>query len=214
VGMLDIVAALQWVHDNIAQFGGDPGNVTIFGQSGGGGKVSALKAMPAAKGLFHRAIVQSGSSLRMGLPEDSAKLAAAVLAELNLTKSQIDQIQTLPVESVILGARTALAKLGPPRAAGRGGAGAAGGRIGWGPTVDRKVLPNHPFDPVAPEISAGVPMLIETNLNEMVNGVDNPEVDSLTNAELMKRLSARYGDKSQAILDAYRREYPKETPFG
>jgi para-nitrobenzyl esterase len=214
VGMLDIVAVLEWVRDNISNFGGDPGNVTIFGQSGGGGKVSALMAMPAAKGLFHRAIVQSGSSLRMGLPEDSAKLAAAVLAELNLTKSQIDQIQTLPVESVILGARTALAKLGPPPAAGRGGAGAAGGRIGWGPTIDGKVVPNHPFDPVAPEISAGVPMLIGTNLNEMVNGVDNPEVDSLTNAELMKRLSARYGDKSQAILDAYRREYPKETPFG
>src|SRR4029079_10743023 len=87
VGMLDIVAVLEWVRDNIAQFGGDPGNVTIFGQSGGGAKVSALMAMPAARGLFHKAVVQSGSLLQAAAPDDSARLAAAVLAELNLTPS-------------------------------------------------------------------------------------------------------------------------------
>src|SRR6202034_1380268 len=81
-GMLDIVAVLEWVRDNAASFGGDPGNVTVFGQSGGGGKVSALMAMPAAKGLFHKAIVQSGAFLRAHTTEDSARLAAAFLAEL------------------------------------------------------------------------------------------------------------------------------------
>ena len=99
VGMLDQVAVLEWVRDNISNFGGDPGNVMIFGQSGGGGKVNAMMAMPAAMGLFHRAVVQSGSMLRMGEPEDSTKLAAAVLAQLNLSKSQIDQLQTIPAGS-------------------------------------------------------------------------------------------------------------------
>ena len=86
VGLLDLVAVLEWVRDNIARFGGDPNNVTIFGQSGGGGKVGALMAMPAAKGLFHRAIVQSGSMLHAGNPEDTGRLAAAYLAELGLSK--------------------------------------------------------------------------------------------------------------------------------
>ena len=211
VGMLDIVEALKWVRDNISNFGGDPDNVTIFGQSGGGGKVTTLMAMPAAKGLFHRAIVQSGSSLQMGLPEDSAKIAAAVLAELNLSASQMDKLHTIPVESVILAGRGALAKLAPPRS---GGPGTGSRQFTWRPTVDGKVLPNHPFDPVAPAISASVPMLIGTNLNEFVNGVDNPEVDTLTNEQLMERMKERYGDKGQAIVEAYRREYPKETPFG
>ena len=211
VGMLDIVAVLEWVRDNISNFGGDPDNVTIFGQSGGGAKVGTLMAMPAAKGLFHRAIVQSGSSLRMGLPEDSARIAAAVLGELNLNASQVDRLQATPIEKIILAGRAALAKLRPPPGTPRGG---AGRRIGWRPTVDGKALPNHPFDPVAPAISANVPLLVGTNLNEFVNGVDNPEVDSLTNEQLMERLRKRYGDKSPAIVEAYRREYPKETPFG
>ena len=205
VGMLDLVAVLEWVRDNIDSFGGDPGNVTIFGQSGGGGKVTTLMAMPAAKGLFHRAIVQSGSSLSMGPREDSAKIAAAVLAELDLTPAQIDRVQEVPVESIILAGRAALAKLSPE---------ARSRRWNWRPVVDGKALPAHPFDPVAPAVSANVPMLIGTNLNEFVNGVDNPEVDTLTDAQLMERLKEQYGDKGRAIAEAYRREYPKESPFG
>ncbi len=206
VGMLDIVALLEWVRDNIANFGGDPDNVTIFGQSGGGGKVTTLMAMPAAKGLFHRAIVQSGSSLQMGAKEDSAKIADGVLAELGLRPSQLDRLAQIPIESVILAGRAALAKL----------AGTAGRsrRWNWRPTVDGTLLPTHPFDPVAPAVSANVPMLIGTNLNEFVNGVDNPEVDTLTDAQLMERLEERYGDQARAIADAYRREYPNESPFG
>jgi para-nitrobenzyl esterase len=205
VGMLDLVAVLEWVRDNIERFGGDPGNVTIFGQSGGGGKVTTLMAMPAAKGLFHRAIVQSGSTLSMGPREDSAKITAAVLAELELTPAQIDRIQEVPVEGIILAGRAALAKLSPE---------ARSRRWNWRPVVDGKALPAHPFDPVAPAVSANVPMLIGTNLNEFVNGVDNPEVDTLTDAQLMERLKEQYGDKGRAIAEAYRREYPKESPFG
>ena len=212
VGMLDIVAVLEWVRDNISNFGGDPGNVMIFGQSGGGGKVNCLMAMPAARGLFHRAIVQSGSLLKMGTPEDSAKLAAAVLAQLNLTNSQLDQLQTIPLERLVAAAHAAVKGPGmapmprrpvsiSPRA------------MGWGPSVDGKVLPNQPFDPTAPAISAHVPLLVGTNLNEFVNGVDNPEAASFTNAELEKRVGEWFGDKSQAIIQAYRREYPKAAPF-
>ena len=134
VGMLDIVALLEWVRDNIGRFGGDPGNVTIFGQSGGGGKDSTLLAMPAARGLFHRAIVQSGSTLDMGLKESAAKITTAVLAELQLKPSQLDQLHAIPVESVILAGRAALEKLArqetePEREGGtRGGPSSTAGR--------------------------------------------------------------------------------------
>ena len=103
--MLDIVAALEWVRDNVTAFGGDPGVVTIFGQSGGGGKVSTLMGMPAAKGLFHRAIVESGSMLRGNTEERSQKLADLVVAELGLTPSTIDQIHTMPYAQICTQAR-------------------------------------------------------------------------------------------------------------
>ncbi|MGA1998174.1 MAG: carboxylesterase family protein, partial [Bryobacteraceae bacterium] len=139
VGMLDIVAVLEWVRDNISNFGGDPGSVTIFGQSGGGGKVAALMAMPEAKGLFHKAVNQSGPFLRFATPEDSDRLAAAVLSELNLTKSQLAQIHDVPIERLVSASQAALRKVAVPAAAG-----AVVGRIGWGPTVDLKVVPTHP----------------------------------------------------------------------
>lgn len=153
VGMLDIVAALQWVHDNISNFGGDSGNVTIFGQSGGGAKVSTLLAMPAAKGLFHRAVIESGVSLR-GIPRDAAnKSTEAFLAKVGLKPNQIDELQKLPVERLT----QALAGGGP--------AGAPGLR--FGAVVDGKTLPMNPFDPSAPEISAGVPLLVGTVQTEV-----------------------------------------------
>jgi para-nitrobenzyl esterase len=211
-GLMDIVAVLEWVRDNIARFGGDPKNVTIFGQSGGGGKVATLMAMPSAKGLLHRAIVQSGSMLRAGLPADSGKLAAAVLAELNLSKSQIDQLQTVPVERLTVAAFAAARKLAPSPGA-RADTSAMIRFLGWGPTVDGKVLPSHPFDPAAPAVSAHVPMLIGTNLNEFVHGVDNPEAFTLTSQQLEDRLRSRFGERTTAIIAAYRKEYPGARPF-
>jgi para-nitrobenzyl esterase len=213
VGQLDLVAALEWVRDNIANFGGDPANVTIFGQSGGGGKVSALMAMPAAKGLFHRAIVQSASGLRMASAENTAKLAAATLAELNLSASQLDQLHTLPVQTLIAAGASALRKIAPPGNPGMRVYQRRADRAGWAPTVDGKILPQHPFDPAAPAISASVPMLIGTTLNEFTGGINNPNVDALTEAELAERVKAMYGDRGREIVAAYRRANPAAKPF-
>jgi para-nitrobenzyl esterase len=206
-GMLDNVAVLEWVRDNIANFGGDPGKVLIYGQSGGGGKVSTLMAMPAAAGLFHRVAVESGSTLRSGSRENSTELASAVLAELNLTKSQLDKLQAVPASALVTAQAAALR-----RVAGPGPFGAPG--RGWSPVMDGKIIPAHPFDPAAPAISAKVPMLIGTCLNEMVNGVDNPEFDTFSEADLKKRVTERYSAKADDIIAAYKREYPKESAFG
>ncbi|MFN7923231.1 MAG: carboxylesterase family protein [Bryobacteraceae bacterium] len=207
VGMLDNVAVLEWVRDNIANFGGDPGNVTIFGQSGGGGKVTMLMAMPAAKGLFHRVIVQSGASLRAGSSETAAKVAAIVLDELGISKGDVAKLHELPTSALQVVQTKVMRKVQA--------AGLATGRMGsWGPIVDGKVLPAHPFDPGAPAISAQVPMLIGTCLNEFVNGTDNPERDTLTEQELTKRVTERYKGKAGEIIEAYRKHYPKESAFG
>lgn len=212
VGILDLVAVLEWVRDNISNFGGDPNNVTIFGQSGGGAKICTLLAMPAAKGLFHRAIIQSGSTPRNTLPEDSSRLAAAVLAELSLSKSNIDELHRVPVESLCVAARSAAGKMGPPSDR-YSGIRTPPRKITWGPTKDGKILPDHPFDPVSPALSAQIPILIGTNMNEFVNGVDNPEAATLTEDELERRLHVSYGTRAQDILQAYRTEYPTAKPF-
>ena len=115
VGMLDLVAVLEWVRDNITTFGGDPGSVTIFGQSGGGGKVLALMAMPAAKGLFHRAIVQSGPFLKSLSPDYSGRLAELVIAELGLSKSQVSELQVIPVDRLSGAAAEAMKKMPRPK---------------------------------------------------------------------------------------------------
>jgi len=207
VGMLDIVAVLEWVRDNIANFGGDPGNVLVYGQSGGGGKVSTLMAMPAAKGLFHRAAVQSGSTLRSGDPLAATRRAAAVLAELSIPNGQLEKLHSLPT-SALQAVQPAVQR----RLAGSSGP-SAPGMGGWGPILDGKIIPANPFDPGAPAVSAAVPMLIGTCLNEMVNGTDNPERETLTESELLKRVTERYKDKAGDIVAAYRKEYPKESPF-
>jgi para-nitrobenzyl esterase len=210
VGQLDLVAALAWVRDNIANFGGDPGNVTIFGQSGGGAKVSTLMAMPSAKGLFHKAVVQSGSSLRQVTPEHSTKLTAAVLAELGLSGSQIEQLHKLPYGQLIDAGLAAVRKLTPTPAPAPG---SGGNRIGWGPVVEGRVLPAHAFDPAAPAISANVPMLIGTTLNEFTTAMGDPKMEALTEEELRKRVAAAHGAKSERIIEAFRLAYPKAKPI-
>jgi para-nitrobenzyl esterase len=208
VGMLDLVAALEWVRDNITNFGGDPGNVMIFGQSGGGGKVGVLMAMPAAKGLFHRAAIQSGSSLRQLTPDSSAKLAVATLAELGLSGSQLDQLQSIPYARLVAAGVAAQKKLNPGGLIPGSGLG-----INWGPTVDGKILPSHSFDPRAPEISAHVPLLVGTVQNEFMNGIGHPEYESMTMDEVKKRVTQRYGDRSDRIIDAFRTAHPGAKPF-
>jgi para-nitrobenzyl esterase len=158
--MLDIVAALEWVRDNIARFGGDPGNVTIMGQSGGGAKVTTLTAMPSAKGLFHRAVVLSGASTRSGEKEYSEKLGSYVLKEAGLTSAQIGKLQEMPWKDYYAIATKAQQKLAKETAA----SGAAGLRRGFNPVVDGVVL--------AASITRGradlrrVPMIICSTFNE------------------------------------------------
>ena len=210
VGMLDIVAVLEWVRANIVTFGGDPDCVTIFGQSGGGGKVMALMAMPAAKGLFHRAIIQSAPLLKALTPDYSQRVAELLLDELGLSRSQVKELQKIPVVRLSGAAVEVMKKMPKPQPSIRG----TFGESDWGPTVDGRVLPSHPFDPGAPSISADVPLITGTDLNEAVSGVDRPDADAMTVEELNRLVREAFGGDSEAIIAAYRQDYPKATPFG
>jgi para-nitrobenzyl esterase len=212
VGMLDLVQALEWVRDNIAKFGGDPKTVMIFGQSGGGGKVNTLMAMPSAKGLFHRAAVQSGSLLRVAEPADSHKLADAVLRELSISKNDLGRLQTMPYEQVLEGALAAQRKVAP-RPPGPPDFRRLARQLGWAPVVDGTVVPRQPFDPDAPSVSAEVPLLVGTVLNEFVNGIGKPDAFSMTEQELMEQMTAKFGDRSKDIVETFRECFPGVRPF-
>ncbi len=213
VGMLDIVLALEWVRDNISAFGGDPGVVTIFGQSGGGGKVSTLMGMPAAKGLFHRAIVESGSMLKANTEERSQKLADLLVAELGLTSSTIDQLQTLPYAQLLHASQEVMRKNNPRPAGGVPNFRRMAESLGFSPVVDGTNLPGHPFDPQASPISDEVPMIVGTTLNEFVTATNHPEYESMTDAELEQRVRGLHADKTPAVLAAFRQRTPAATPF-
>jgi para-nitrobenzyl esterase len=206
VGMLDLVAGLEWVRDNISNFGGDPDNVMIFGQSGGGSKVSTLMAMPAAKGIFHKAAIESGSSLRQSTPEYSGKLAAALFDVLGFSPSQVSKLRDVPFEKLAQAQQEALLKAFPePAIPGSGG--------GWRPTPDGRILPSQPFDPVAPAISAGIPLLVGTVLNEMTHGINHPEYEDMTMDEVLRRARERFKDRTETVIAAYQKLYPKAKPF-
>ena len=213
VGMLDIVAALEWIRDNITAFGGDPKCVTIFGQSGGGGKVGALMGMPAAKGLFHRAIVESGSMLKVGTQERSRELAGLVVAELGIEKASIDSIQTLPFRKLVEVSAAVLVKHNPRPAGGVPNFRRMADMLGWAPVLDEKVIPAHPFDPMASQLSADVPMIVGTVLNEFVSGINHPEVENMTNEEVETRVKGMFGENAPKVLAAFRERTPSAKPF-
>ena len=213
VGMLDIVAALEWVRDNIAAFGGNPQVVTIFGQSGGGGKVAALMAMPAARGLFHRAIVQSGSMLKVGTPESAQKLSESIVTELGLTAATIDQIQTLPFARLVQASATVLQRRSAMKSGTVPNFRKMADNIGFAPVVDGKILPVHPFAPQASPTGADVPMIIGTTLNEFVHAIDHPENEAMTAAQLEERVRTLFGDKTPAVIAAFQRRTPDAKPF-
>jgi len=210
VGMLDLVQSLEWVRDNVAAFGGDPGNVTIFGQSGGGGKVTTLMAMPAAKGLFHKAVALSGSLFSFGTPDAATKLATAVLAELGITRDQLDKLQSVPASQLVAAAFAAQQKVSPfafPKL------GATSLELGWQPLVDGKVLPTRPFDPAAPAESANVPFLVGSTFHEFSPGINNPQAHRLDWAGLSKALQPRLDQRTDAVIAEYRRVFPTAKPF-
>ena len=213
VGMLDLVAALQWVKTNISNFGGDPNSVLIFGQSGGGGKVSTLMGMPVAEGLFHRAVVESGATLRQGTLDRSAQTAAGVLAQLGIGKDNISKIHDLPDHAIVQAALDASRKAA---AAGGGGRGPGGAGGGWGPVVDGKILPRNSFDPDAPSYAAKVPLIVGSVLNEMANAVQmgDASVDAWPMDEVKKRLSAQRGaEKADHLVAVFQKLHPNATPF-
>jgi para-nitrobenzyl esterase len=213
VGMLDLVAALEWVRDNIAGFGGDPGNVTIMGQSGGGAKVTTLTAMPSARGLFHKAVVLSGAGLKSGEKEYSEKLGAYVLKEAGLPATQIEKLQQLPWQEYYAIATRAVTKLSEEmRSAGNMM------RMGFNPVVDGFYLPQHPYYPSASPTAAGVPMIICSTLNEMSPSRTDSALENITFAEVKEKVKVRagfgagFGDKAGEVVDAYASAFPDKKP--
>ena len=208
-GLLDLVAVLQWVKDNIAQFGGDPGNVTIFGQSGGGGKVACLMAMPLAEGLFHRAIIQSGPFLKFESRDTARAMAQEVMRKLGLARGDVDKLQDMPVDRLVGAAAEMINKLTTPASVFHRSYGISG----WWPTVDGTVLPRHPFDPDAPAVSAHVPLITGTVFNEQTNALDRADGGRMTEAELQESIREAFGSNGPAIIAAYRRSWPDATAF-
>ena len=208
-GLLDLVAALQWVNKNIAAFGGDAQNVTIFGQSGGGGKVSTLLATPSAKGLYHKAIVQSGSMLRTMDAKYSRRIGAAVMDELGLKASQIDELQQMPYERLLAAGEKAVAKV---KAEAEKEDGISTFIFGWAPTVDGDVLPAQPFDPQAPAQSKDVPVMIGTTLHEFTMSTYVPAFRTITKEKAVEFLKQRYGDRTDDFLTAFEKAYPGYRP--
>jgi para-nitrobenzyl esterase len=211
VGMLDIVAALEWVRDNVAAFGGDPDCVTVFGQSGGGCKVSVLMAMPAAEGLFHRAINMSGPCAKVLTQEGATQTALQVLNELHIDRANIDQIQRVTVGQIFDAMKAVLSA-----------AGLTDGNDAWrggtflymfSPVVDGRALPQHPFYPTAPKFSAQVPLMIGTTGEE-----DRPSVmsaaltslDEFSESEALAKLASMGISQSEAerLIRGYRASRP------
>jgi para-nitrobenzyl esterase len=218
-GLLDICDGLKWVHDNIDAFGGDPANVMIFGESGGGAKTSCLYAMPAAAPLFHRASIESGPGIRMMPREAAAETTLMVLKYLEIEKADWRKLLDAPVDK-LLAAQTGV----PQQARGGGPLGMNGGRKGmgggtrpggFGPVVDGSILPNHPFDPQAPAISKSKPLMVGYNRDETVfffNQQRNTEVFNLTEAALKERLAKEFPADAEAVYDAYHRSRADASP--
>jgi para-nitrobenzyl esterase len=205
-GMLDIVAALEWVRNNIAEFGGDADNVTIFGESGGGAKVCVLMAMPSARGLFHKAIVQSGPAVRMASREDAGITLDKVLAQLDIPASRARDLRDIPAEAILKAQIEVLRSIPPASFSERR-------RIGFNPVIDGRNLPGGPFDPIAPAISSNIPLMIGTNKDEMTLFFGfAPWLDNLDESAMRDRMRILVGDRADAIADAYRRARPADSP--
>jgi para-nitrobenzyl esterase len=204
VGLLDIVAALEWVRDNITNFGGDPNLVTIFGQSGGGRKVATLMAMPGAKGLFHRAVIESGAVLRLTTHEDAVKQTDLLLAELGLKPGQARELQSVPMERLLAANASVQKQVTPPEP----------GATPNSPMVDGKVIPGHPWDPKGPALSAHIPLLIGyARTEETLYDRPTAETLALDEAGLRARAAKRLGGDPARVIEAFRKAHPEATPW-
>lgn len=203
-GMMDIVAALQWVRDNIEGFGGDPKRVMLFGSSGGGMKTSFLMASKPAKGLFSRAGVQSGPGLRFMEPDAAAAATDRLLKALGLNTANAADLATVPMDRLLAGYHSVAASMKPSRFI---------DLPCFAPVLDPVWLPRQPFSPDAAPGTTAIPMLIGSNAQEMSFFWGNdPGAFTLDDAGLASRTAAFAGDRAPAIIDAYRRAYPAATP--
>ncbi|TLU97287.1 carboxylesterase/lipase family protein [Dyadobacter luticola] len=213
MGMLDIADGLKWVNQNIAQFGGDPNNVMIFGESGGGAKTSCLYTMPAAAPYFNKASIESGPGVRMTTKETAAETTAMLLKELNIAPKDWKKLLDIPAADLL--AMQAKLPFVPPfieknnsREAKQRNAG------GFGPVVDGVVLPQHPFDPVAPEISKDKPLLVGWNEDEYTFFAwerKDTESFKMDFEGLKKKLEPRYGENTDKLIEAYRKANPNAS---
>jgi len=205
-GMLDIVAALEWVRDNIAQFGGDPNNVTIFGESGGGAKVSVLMAMPPAKGLFHKAIIQSGPAVQMANRGDGTRTARQMLEHLGLDAADAGRLRELPPAKLLEAQVKVLAGVSRAAFADRR-------RPGFNPVIDGTLFPGGPFAPEAPLPSINVPLMIGSNKDEMTLFLGHmPWVADATFESLPESLTPYLGARAAEIVAIYRKAQPRLRP--
>jgi para-nitrobenzyl esterase len=206
--VLDMLAALRWVRDNIAAFGGDADNVTIFGESGGGGKVSTLLATPSARGLFHRAIVQSGAAVRLRTRERALQLTDAVLRQLNLARASFAELHAVPMPTLLAAIEPAIKAIGPSRWP-------LLDRYPFGPVVDGTLLPRQPFDPDAPSVSAEIPLIVGDCTHEaslFLAREDKVWYGTLTEAEMRARIAAIAGAHADRAVALYQQRMPGATP--
>jgi para-nitrobenzyl esterase len=215
-GMLDIRDALKWVHENIDAFGGDPGNVMIFGESGGGAKTSCLYAMPSAAPYFTKASIESGPGIRMMPPDVAAETTLMLLKQLDLDKGTWRQLLEMPVDALV-GAQAALGQRpgAGPLTMGGGRTGMSGNRRpgGFGPVVDGTVLPRHPFDPDAPAVSKHKPLIVGYNRDETMFFLQrDTAVFTLTEETLKERLTKELGAKAETVYGTYRKARPTDSP--
>lgn len=207
VGMLDIVAALHWVRDHAAAFGGDPGNVTLFGQSGGGLKVTTLCAMPSAAGLFHKAIVQSGSESRVFGREMTEPLARALLAELQIAPADAARLRNVPVETLT----AAGAKVVRNWSADWNGN--VWKLVGWAPRAGDAIIPASPYEAASRAYAAPVPLMVGSVRHEFILTMFSLDAERMTLEDVRAYLGRTFGDPDQLVA-AFTRAYPAEDPVG
>ena len=200
VGMMDIVAALRWVRDNISEFGGDPNTVMIFGQSGGGRKVATLLAMPSAKGLFHRATIESGATLRLVEPDQGTRVSRELMSTLGIPKDRVRDLQSVPLDRLMSAYFEVVRRMNVDQMT-----------QGFSPLVDGIVLPGHPFHPTASTVSSDVPVMLGSTRTELTSSAQESDF-SLTDAAMRIRIQQLLGSHADAALQVYSKLNPGATP--
>jgi para-nitrobenzyl esterase len=199
VGMMDIAAALRWVRDNIAEFGGDPNTVMIFGQSGGGRKVATLLAMPSARGLFHRAIIESGATLRLVEPAQGTRVARELMSTLGIARDRVRDLQTVPLDRLMSAYFEVVRRMNVDQMT-----------QGFSPLVDGTVVPQHPFHPTASAVSADVPVMLGSTRTELTSSAQEADF-SLTDAAMRARIRQLLGSHADEAIRVYQNANPGAT---